>query len=136
MKRALSFIAILATIIVSCQNSVDPEKLREQVLASSEFAALVEAYENRGVDLLNEMKSLQGESEEKKQEAKKIMEERNRQIRALLNGEKKLSKEEYEAAVSQIDESLGATPETFLPAITELMKSSMAALMKKLPVSG
>ena len=44
MKRALSFIAILATISVSCQNSVDPEKLREQVLASSEFAALVEAY--------------------------------------------------------------------------------------------
>ena len=136
MKRALSLIAILATIVVSCQNSTDPEKLREQVLASSEFAALVEAYENRGVDLLNEMQSLQGESDEKEQETKKIMEERNRQIRALLNGEEKLSKEEYEAAVSQIDESLGTTPEMFLPARTERMKAAMAALMKKFPEIG
>ena len=64
------------------------------------------------------------------------MEERNRQIRALLSGEKKLSKEEFEEAVSQIDESLGATPEMLLPVRTQRMKAAMAALMKKFPEIG
>lgn len=136
MKKVSFFIAILAMAVVSCQNSADPEKLRERVLASSEFAALVEAYQSRGADLLQEKQSLQGEGgqdQQKDQEAKKIMEERNRQIRALLSGEKKLSKEEFEEAVSQIDESLGATPEMLLPVRTQRMKAAMAALMEKFP---
>ena len=70
MKRIISIIAVLVLIGVSCQNSADPQKLREKVMASPEFAALVDAYENRSNDLVNEggqaVTSFKAEEEQKK----------------------------------------------------------------------
>ena len=132
MKRIISIIADLVLIGVSCQNSADPQKLREKVMASPEFAALVDAYENRSNDLVNEggqaVTSFKAEEEQKK-----LIDERNRQIRALLASEKKPSREEFEEAVREIDQSLGITTEMVTPAKTRRMKEALAALLEKFP---
>ena len=159
MKRSLFIVAILSLAAFSCQESVDPGKLKEQVLASREFAAFVEAYENRGTDLMNErkeenqkmMQELENLSpeekkarrekaeearkaeEEKEKQNRRMMEERNHRIKILLAGEKKLSKTEFEEAVREIDIELGISPEVAMPARTSKMKEAMAALLEKFP---
>lgn len=159
MKRSSFIFTILALLAVSCQNSGSPEELQERVIASPEFAALAEAYQNRGSDQLQEleeksrkldqelaglppeeMQARQKEideerrvEQEKAQEKKKLLDERNRQIKALLAGEKKLSKSEFEEAVRQIDQSLGITQEVISPAKTQRIDEAMAALLEKFP---
>lgn len=159
MKRSIAVVAILAIIGFSCRNSVDPEKLRESVLSSREFAAFAEAYKNRGADLMAEKqeegRKLQEELEklppeerkarrekveeerkaeaQKEQEKQKLMGERNRRVSALLKSDKKLTKEEFGEAVSRIDEELGINPEVATPARTRRMKEAMAALLEKFP---
>lgn len=159
MKRSLFIAAILSLAAFSCQESVDPVKLKEQVLASREFAAFVEAYENRGADLMNEKKeesqkllqelenlspeekkarrekaeaARQAEAEKERQN-RRLMEERNHRIKILLAGEKKLSKTEFEAAVREIDTELSISPEVAMPARTRRMKEAMASLLDKFP---
>ncbi len=161
MKNPILFIALLAVAALSCQNSPDQnaEKLRRKVVASPEFAALVEARKNKATDLVREMEEerrrfqqeLEGltpeeqrqrreerakerEAQQQEQQKKKeLMEERNRQIRALMRSEEKLSKEVFEEAVRKIDESLGITAEITAPAGTASLNAAMKALMDKFP---
>ncbi len=151
--------AVLVFAILSCQQSVDPEELKERVLSSAEFAEFEEAYRNRGADLMEEKQAerrkfreeLEGLSPEEKKERRKaleqqqqeeeqrekenwrLMNERNNRINALLKGEKKLTEEDFKEAVRQIDLELGIGPEATIPARTQRMKAAMAALLEKFP---
>lgn len=151
--------ALLALLAFSCQDSAGSTELQQEVLASPEFAAFAEAYQNRGADLVKERQEESRKAEEelagldtkekmerrekmaqqrraeqeKEQEMKKPLDERNKKISSLLSGEKKLSPEELKAAIREIDRSLGITQEMLVPARTQKMKAALAALMDRFP---